>query len=602
MKSTRFLFAAAAAALMLWCGGCGEGGREEAAVPVIRVADGGRIVSLDPVLAADLRSQRLVNAFFDTLLAYRYPGLPYELEPSMLAARPEVAEGGAVYRFRLRDDLFFQRDPCFGGADDPARKIDADAVIFSLLRLADCRLHSATYSLFRGKIAGFEEFYAATADAAPGDFSMYDAGVPGLRRIDELSFEIRLESPDPRFLYLLAIPCTGVVSRRAVELYGPRVGDHPVGSGPFVLESWQREYKIIMNRNPDYRRELFAAAANPADRERPLPLAERIECITTRQPQASWLLFLQGELDLTEITRDNIDIVTADGERLAPVLAERGIELLRSPALEVQYIGFSFTDARLGSSLPLRRAISMAYNIPRLIEYANYLMLPASGPLPPGVPGYDPDFVNSWGEYNLEKARQQLALAGYPEGCDPMTGERLTFTIDMNGNSALHRQIGELFAADMARIGIEIIPVLNNSPRFYQKLGSGQVQLFRLSWKGDYPDAENFLQLFYSGNIGGANRVGYSNAVYDDLFRRYLETPAGPESGALLGEMCRKLASDAPWIFESIPVSYQLKHGWLENFHPHDFAYGAWKYLALRGGERERARREFAPLHLDQLN
>jgi len=587
-------------AVWLAAGGCGDAGRE--AGSVVRIADGGKIVSLDPALAADVGSQRLVNAFFDTLLQYDYPHLPYRLKPSMLAAMPEVSADGRVYRFTLRDDLYFFDDPCFAGLPPEARKVDAQAVIFSLLRLGDARLHSATYSLFRGKIEGLTEFNEATQAAPEGDCALYDAGIPGLRALDAHSFEIRLTDPDPRFLYLLAIPCTGVVSRRAVECYGESFSEHPVGSGPFRLDSWIREYKIAMVRNDGFRREYFPAAADPADRTRPLPLADRIECFNTRQAQASWLLFLQGELDMSVITRDNTDLIAAgNGGELAPALAERGIELLRAPSLEIQYVGFSFTDPVLARNVALRRAVSLAYDIPRLIRYANGQMLPTAGPLPPGLPEYREDFTNAWNRFDLEEAKRQLALAGYPDGVDPATGEALTLTLDLNGNSPLHRQIGEMFASDMAKIGLRIVPVLNNSPRFYQKLAAGRVQLFRLSWKGDYPDAENFLQLFYSGNIGGANRVSYSNSRYDALFLRYLAMAPGAERDALLRDMLGLLADDAPWIFETVPVTYHLKHGWLDNYLPYDFSFGAWKYLTVHGAERDAAKRAFTPLRLDEL-
>ena len=123
-------------------------------------------------------------------------------------------------------------------------------------------------------------------------------------------------------------------------------------------------------------------------------------------------------------------------------------------------------------------------------------------------------------------------------------------------------------------------PVLNNSPRFFQKLASGQVELFRLSWQGDYPDCENFLQLFSSELIGGANRAGYSSAEYDELFSEYLLMPPGAEREAAIENMVRTVTDDCPWICESVPVAFILKHSRLVNLFPHEFSFGAWKYLA----------------------
>ncbi|MPN14128.1 hypothetical protein SDC9_161454 [bioreactor metagenome] len=125
--------------------------------------------------------------------------------------------------------------------------------------------------------------------------------------------------------------------------------------------------------------------------------------------------------------------------------------------------------------------------------------------------------------------------------------------------------------------------------------------MFRLSWKGDYPDAENFLQLFYSGNLGGANRVGYSNPEYDAMFEQYLKLPPGAERGELVRRMLETVTDAAPWIFESVPVNYHLKHCWFENFYPYDFSYGAWKYITADRRKREETRARFTPLSLDKL-
>lgn len=115
--------------------------------------------------------------------------------------------------------------------------------------------------------------------------------------------------------------------------------------------------------------------------------------------------------------------------------------------------------------------------------------------------------------------------------------------------------------------------MLNNNPRFYEKLRQGKLQLFRLSWVGDYPDAENFLQLFYSKNIGGCNRVGFSDPEYDRMFEGDPADAGSPERTERYREMVRYLGTKWSDGFEGFPIAYQLNHAWLENYHPHDFAF-----------------------------
>ena len=128
------------------------------------------------------------------------------------------------------------------------------------------------------------------------------------------------------------------------------------------------------------------------------------------------------------------------------------------------------------------------------------------------------------------------------------------------------------------------------------------MQLFRLSWIGDYPDAENFLQLFYSGNIGGCNRTGYSNKVYDKMFEEIRTMPDSKERTKKYEEMANFLTNECVWIFEGFPISFQLTHGWLENYIPHDFAFSRYKYLVPNNDKKTKLLKKFKPLSFKELN
>ena len=582
--------------------GCSKPTEEER---VIHIATASMVKTLDPALAEDLASRNMAGALYDTLLEYDYIKRPYCLKPSMLANMPEALENGKSYRFTLRDDLYFVEDKCFEYADNvpQARKVKSSDVIFSLLRIADGKLHSPVFWLLRGKVKGIDEFYRKTGECA--DYAqaleLYKNGVSGFQILNDREFLIHLTAPDPRFLYNLAIPYTGIISEQAVRFYGQEaMAEHPVGSGPFKLESFRRDYQIVLVRNNEYREEYFADAANPADRTRRLPLADKIICSNIRQSFSSWLLFLQGNLDISALNKDNSDLV-AGGSTLAPALINRRIELVKNSEFEIQYVGFSFSDPRLKNNLKLRQALTAAYNVPQRIKHANDLAVIAIGPIPPGVAGHNKALQQQMIQYDLERVKKLLAEAGYPDGIDPATGKPLEISFDQSGNSIRHRQIAEMTASDWGKLGIKVNINLNNAPRFYQKLRNGEVQTFRLSWIGDYPDAENFLQLFYSKNIGGANRAGFSDPKFDAMFEKILSMADSPERTLLYEKMAEYLVEQSPWIFESQPVSFQLKHAWLENYLPHDFACNRWKYWSVNTVVKNNLKKEFKPLSMSEL-
>ncbi|MFA7230685.1 MAG: ABC transporter substrate-binding protein [Victivallaceae bacterium] len=597
-RKALLLIAVFAAALVL--AGCGKGVGPNPPNTMF-LNTGGKVKTLDPALASDLSSRNMVAAFYDTLLQYDYASRPYKLAPSMLETMPESNREMTSFKFRLRDDLYFHDDQCFSGMTKSARKVTSKDVVYSFLRIADSRLLSPVFWMFRGKIKGIDQFRTATSQLSPTDKSIYEQGVSGLEIVDDLTFIIHLNASDPRFLYSLAIPYASIVSRRAVEYYGESFPEHPVGSGPFRLAEWIRDYRLIMDRNQEFRKEFFVQAANPADRNRPLPFLDRIVCYIIKQPLSAWLLFLQGELDQSTLDKDNLDAVVGGGRTLVPALAKRGIQLIQAPEFEIRYVGFNFSDPLLANNLNLRKAISLAYNVETIIEHSNYQMIPAQGPIPQGVSGYDEKFKNPFTALNIEAAKTYLAQAGYPGGIDPATGQQLTLTYDQNGNAAGNRQLAELMVRDMAAIGIKIIPLLNNNPRFFQKMRKGKFQLFRLSWVGDYPDAENFLQLFYGKNAGSCNRVFYRDEKFDRMFEQIMPMPDSPERTRLYEEMVKYITAQCPWIFESFPISFQLNHAWLQNYIPHDFAFARWKYLAIDHELRSKMKKSFTPLSMEEL-
>ena len=566
---------------------------------ILRTGSGGQVKTLDPVRADDLASRDLTALVYDTLLQYDYTARPYKLIPSMLAKMPEVSADFTRYEFELRSDLYFHSAPCF--KSERERKVTAHDVKFSLLRFADIRLHSPVYWMLRGKIAGLDEFRRSTRGKSFDDWTPYEAEIPGITIVSEYKFIITLTRPDPRFLYMLAMPNAGIVSKCGAKFYGTKLSHNPVGSGPFILKKWIPDLKLDFVRNDQYRTEYFQQAANPADRKRKLPLLSGISVCQIRQPMTAWMMFLQGKLDLNALDKDNRETLLS-GNALIPALKKRQIKLLSNPEFEIRYIGFNFDDPVLGKNLKLRQALSLTYNISRRIAHAGNQLIPAHTVIPPNVAGHDETFRNEFAEYDLARAKKLLAEAGFPDGIDPGTGEPLTLTFDQSGNDTAHRQMGELAVDDWRKLGINVVSALNSKPRFFEKLRQKKFQLFRLSWVGDYPDAENFLQLFYSKNRGSCNRTGFADKEFDAMFEKVLQMADSPERTLLYCKMAELVVKKCAWICEGFPVNAMLYHGFVENYFPHDFSFVRWKYLNINEALRNKLLPDFTPLSFTELS
>jgi len=119
----------------------------------------------------------------------------------------------------------------------------------------------------------------------------------------------------------------------------------------------------------------------------------------------------------------------------------------------------------------------------------------------------------------------------------------------------------------------------NNWPAFLQKIERRQAQMFSLTWVGDYPDAQNFLQLFASENVSpGPNRANVVNPEFDRLYRQMVALPESPERQALCQQAVAAVMEDCPWILTGYPVAVSVRQARLHNRIRHDFPWGMEKY------------------------
>ena len=540
-----------------------------------------RVPSLDPVKAQSVGASRVVGLVYEPLLEYDYAKRPYELRGCLAEALPEVSADGLELTVRLRPGVFFGPDACFApeGAPPTSRELTAEDVVYSFKRLADAKVSTGSWWVLAGRIAGLDAFHEATTDwTRPTD---YDAPVEGLRADGRHMFRLRLTQPMPQLPWLLALPCCSVVPREAVERYGlEEFGQREVGTGAFRLAGWRRNYRMSFERRPG-RDTARDATPDLGDAEGAVPV-ERLEFVVMDDASTRWMAFVSGMLDIEgSIPRDNLDsALTPDGS-LAPALARRGIRLVRQPGLSTFYIGINMDDPVLGPNKKLRQALNAAYAFSEWAPLNPGLGVAAAGPVPPNVEGrLETPFPYA---ENLNRAKKLLAEAGYPDGIDPATGHRLVLRIELGQTDQETRETTELMAAFYARIGIVLEASYNNWPAFLRKVRHREAQLFRVGWFADYPDAENFLQLFYGPNASpGPNRSNYANPAFDALYVEAVRTTDAGRRLDLYRRMQDILREDCPWVFLHHRCENALVHDRVRNFQMHDFPYGMEKHYRVR--------------------
>jgi ABC-type transport system substrate-binding protein len=577
--------------------GCGQGelrsGHEED--ESVMYAATSRIRGLDPGVTGEVSSSLAISRIYEGLLEYEYLKRPYAVKPMLAAEMPVISDDGLTYTFKLREGIYFQDDPCF--PNGKGREMTAEDFVYSFKRVADVKNSSSGFWALE-RVLGIDTFREASKGREPTDYSI---DVEGLQAPDRYTFRITLSEPYPQFLFVLTMHYCFVVPHEAVASYGKEFSNHPVGTGPYRLASWRRNSRIEFERNPKWaetgREETYPTNGTPEqveagllnDAGKSIPFIDRIVQFVVDDTTTSWMMFLSGQFSSAAISRDNWDAVVTGDRELNEGLRERGISLLSSPTLDLYYIGFNWDDPVVGTSRDpeqdlknrkLRQALSCAFNFDDINRFMNYRLYPANGPVPTELDGSLPE--PSPYRYNIEKAKRLLAEAGYKEGIDPKTGRRLELTMELGSADANTRQRMELLADMYRKIGIVLKASYNNWPSFIEKMNRRQAQMFQLGWVADYPDAENFLQLFYSKNESpGPNHANYRNAAFDRLYEQVRVMQHSPERTALYEKMSAIIVEDCPWIFQFQPLSFGVMHSWYKNYETHNFPYGMGKYRRI---------------------
>ena len=555
----------------------------------------------DCVRESDEFTGTLCDNIFDSLLQYDHLARPIKLQPRAAAAMPEITDGGRTYTIRIKPGIYFTPDPAFGGK---RRELTAADYVYSFKRFFDPRVRAQWLFLLEGKVIGADQL---AAEAKRTNQLDYDKPIEGLQALDRYTFRLKLSEPDFNMLYILAMPATAALAREVCEKYGEALPQHPVGTGPYKLAEWRRSSRIVLEANPEYRDEIFETAGGEDERDekiaahlagKKLPLVGRVEISIMEDRQPQWLSFLNAEHDYIRPVPAEFIHVAMPGGKLAPNLAKRGVQVRPDEVAWITYTTFNMQDPVLGGytaeKVALRRAISLAYPIHEEISILHKNQaIKVDSPIAPGMAGYTPETSPTL-EFSPAKAKALLDMFGYVDrdgdGFREMP-DGSPLVIDMASTPLQQeRQRNQLWRRALHDIGINVtFNKVEKLPELRKQAQLGKVQTFNYGWIADYPDGENFLQLFWTKSIGGANYSMFSYPEYDRLYERVKTMPDSPERTALYRQMVRILWVYNPWRVNTLQRHTILLHPWVMGFKKHPFAHEPWRYLDVDTAMRERA-------------
>ena len=548
----------------------------------------------DPAKIHDLYSNTVAEAVYEALLTYDYLARPSRLAPRTAESLPEVADKGRVYTFHIRKGIRFTDDPAFAGKP---RELTAADYAYSIKRLMDPKVHSPYRWLVDGKIEGLDALSKAAEKSGRFD---YDAPVAGLATPDRYTLKITLTAADYNFPYILAMPTLGAVAREVIERYGEDSNAHPVGTGPYKLGKWVRASLIELIANPDYRGvEWKFAASEPGDEKlvaemkgKVLPTIGRIEIAVMEEDQARLLAFQNKELDLFEL-RGGLAPRMLDGAKLRPEFAASGAKLSRIVDPELAYPYFNMREGSFTGltkdKIALRRAVFLAYDPEEEVRTVwNGQAQVIEFPVPPGIVGYLPDYRSS-NRTNLKLAVALLDKFGYKIGADgyrtmpdgkPLVMRLSTFP-DSEG-----RLLDEMWAKTMDKLHIRMAVEKRKFPDMLKAEKKCQVEIRPDRWIADYPDGDNFMQLFYSKNIGQSNTSCTDIPEYDRLYEEAVKLPDSPERTALWVDMARVLeyyGAIRPSVARNRNMVMQSR---VIGFKKHPILLADWLYIDIDNKEK----------------
>ncbi|RSK29029.1 ABC transporter substrate-binding protein [Bacillus sp. HMF5848] len=449
-------------------------------------------VQLDPSKVTDGESIYVTNQVFDTLVRYKEENT--EVVPA-LATEWSASEDGTEWTFKLREDVQFH-----DGTD-----FTAEDVVFNFERWTT----SAEF-IYYGYMFGASE---------------NDMGgiIEKVEAVSDYEVKFTLSEPNAPFLYTLAMPPFAISSKDAVEKYGEDYFKNPVGTGPFVFKEWQKDDKIVLEKNPDY----FGGAA-------------KVDEVIFRVIPDNGARFM-------ELQAGSIDIMNGlNPQDIGQVESDNALQILRRPSMNVAYMAMNTDKEGPMSSKEVRQAINLGIDKEKLLTLFEGMGKAAKNPMPPSLWGYNDD-IEDYG-YDVEEAKRLLAEAGYGDG--------FTITLYSMANPRPYLPQPKLIAQAMQQmlkdINVTVEIVENDWDTHLAVTENGEHDMAFLGWTGDNGDPDNFLYVLLdkdNAKVGSAGNIAFykSDEVHDLLKKAQTEMDQQKRTDYYMRAQ-ELIHEDAPWF------------------------------------------------------
>ena len=469
---------------------------------VFRYNEHKNINSLDPIFAKDIANIQAVNQLFNGLVEMDNQ---LNVVPS-IAKSWEISENGKIYSFKIDTTVKFHPHPKL-----KKRNVTAYDFEYSFNRLLDPK------------------------NASPGKW-VFDK-VNTFKAKNDSIFEIELKFPFNAFLGILTMKYCSVVPKDIVEYYKEDFRSNPIGTGPFKFKRWEENIKLVLRKNNDYFQKDFDGSQ--------LPYLEAVSVTFLPEKQSEFLQLVKGKVDFISGLDNSYkdEIINGYGELNEDY--ENKINMLRGPYLNTEYLAFFMESEKneIKSDL-IRKAVNIGFDKGKMIKFLrNGVGIPANaGFIPVGLPGYKKNNIN---KYNPELAKNYVER--FKEKFNMSPSLKLT-------TSSNYLDFCEFIQKELEKLGIEIIIDVIPGSALKQAKANGKLDFFRASWIADYPDAENYLSLFYSKNFApnGPNYTHFSNNEYDKIYENSLRE-TNPEKSKLIYSKLDSIISSKSII---VPLFY----------------------------------------------
>jgi peptide/nickel transport system substrate-binding protein len=535
----------AAALLVILLQGCGgSAGNGSSDQPVLRKAENGDafyggtfkyneteyIKTLYPLNITEVTGHRIITNVYEGLVSFVQEDL--SIEPA-LAERWDISEDGMTYTFYLRQGVRFHDDPCFPGGT--GREVTARDFKWCLDRAAyHDPANNQGYKFIVDIIAGAQEYFELTKGG--GDDPN---GVSGVKVIDDYTLQIELFEPNSIFLSRMCLPFAQVYPKEAVEMYGSDMRIKTVGTGPFKLKMLKEDQVIFLERNEDY--------WGKDDDGNQLPYFDNIKVTFIKEHKTQLEQFIKEELDMVyRLPSEDRDQIVDVNDNLLGQYTK--YQFQSTPSMALQYYGFLHADP-VFSDKRVRQAFCYAVDRKKIADFTlKGSAAPAIyGMVPPGTGTYDATAVDGY-DFNPERAQQLMAEAGYPKGEGfPRT------TLQINSGGERNENVAEAvqkMLEDNLGINVEIVTV--PWAQHTEAVENAKVKFWRLGWIADYPDPENFLNLFhgkwYEPDLSVESYINsfrYNNPDFDAAFDAALRTTDNAERNAFYAQADQVAIDDA---------------------------------------------------------